>query len=175
MAVEGRYINTWIQHNTIQNTLSFSTILCLFVFSASSLPILCLFYAFPAVLYQFSISSVFSVFPVFSLSRLRHSLSFSVSSLPDLKKPHPFSKLLYGVTCSKNILHTVLEISVVLYYQHLFPLPNPSYELTQTSPLAISPQLFRSKLKTLLFSKSYSDSSSSPYLPPRLNSKHHPR
>src|SRR6218665_1205871 len=30
-----------------------------------------------------------------------------------------------------------------------------SYELTQTSPLAISPQLFHSKLKTLLFSKSY--------------------
>src|SRR6218665_1966026 len=27
---------------------------------------------------------------------------------------------------------------------------------------------------TLLFSKSYPDSSSSPYLPPRLNSKHHP-
>src|SRR6218665_3409333 len=51
---------------------------------------------------------------------------------------------------------------------------DPSYELTQTSPLAISPQLFHSKLKTLLFSKSYPDSSSSPYLPPCLNSKHHP-
>src|SRR6218665_3034106 len=51
---------------------------------------------------------------------------------------------------------------------------DPSYELTQTSPLAISPQLFHSKLKTLLFSESYPDSSSSPYLPPRLNSKHHP-
>src|SRR6218665_3621537 len=51
---------------------------------------------------------------------------------------------------------------------------DPSYELTQTSPLAISPQLFHSKLKTLLFSKSYPDPSSSPYLPPRLNSKHHP-
>src|SRR6218665_2412582 len=51
---------------------------------------------------------------------------------------------------------------------------DPSYELPQTSPLAISPQLFHSKLKTLLFSKSYPDSSSSPYLPPRLNSKHHP-
>jgi len=40
--------------------------------------------------------------------------------------------------------------------------------------LAISPQLFHSKLQTLLFSKSYPDASSSPYLPPRLNSKHHP-
>src|SRR6218665_198204 len=41
-------------------------------------------------------------------------------------------------------------------------------------PLKISPQLFHSKLKTLLFSKSYPDSSSFPCLPPRLNSKHHP-
>src|SRR6218665_248103 len=41
-------------------------------------------------------------------------------------------------------------------------------------PLAISPQLFHSKLKTLLFSKSYPHSSSSPYLPSHLNSKHHP-
>jgi len=42
------------------------------------------------------------------------------------------------------------------------------------SPLAISPQRFHSKLKTLLFNNSYPDSFSSPYLPPRLNSKHHP-
>src|SRR6218665_4092039 len=49
-----------------------------------------------------------------------------------------------------------------------------SYELNKTSPLVISPQLFHSKLKTLLFNKSHPDSSSSPYLPPRLNSKHHP-
>src|SRR6218665_890868 len=36
------------------------------------------------------------------------------------------------------------------------------------------PQLFHSKLKTLLFSNAYSDSSSSPDLPHPLNSKHHP-
>ena len=36
--------------------------------------------------------------------------------------------------------------------------------LTKTSPVAISPQLFHSKLKTLLFNKSYPDSSSSSYL-----------
>lgn len=42
-------------------------------------------------------------------------------------------------------------------------------------PLAISPLLFRSKLKTLLFNKSYLDSSSSPYLSRRLNSKHYPQ
>src|SRR6218665_839576 len=40
---------------------------------------------------------------------------------------------------------------------------DPSYELTKTSSLAISSQLFHSKLKTLFFSKSYPDSSSSPY------------
>src|SRR6218665_1013076 len=45
-------------------------------------------------------------------------------------------------------------------------LSDPSSELTKTSPLAISPQLFHSKLKTLLFNKSYPDLSSSPYLPP---------
>ena len=38
-----------------------------------------------------------------------------------------------------------------------------SYELTKTSPLAISPQVFHSKLKILLFQRSYPDSSSSPY------------
>src|SRR6218665_3869582 len=43
---------------------------------------------------------------------------------------------------------------------------DPSYELTQTSPLAISLQLFHSKLKTLLLSKTYPDLSSSSYLPP---------
>src|SRR6218665_2654463 len=43
-----------------------------------------------------------------------------------------------------------------------------SYELTKTLHLATSPQLFHSKLKTLLFNKSYPDSSSSPYLPPCL-------
>src|SRR6218665_4123087 len=41
--------------------------------------------------------------------------------------------------------------------------------------LAIFQWLFHSKLKTLLFRKSYPDSSSSAYLPPRLSSKHHSR
>src|SRR6218665_271626 len=41
---------------------------------------------------------------------------------------------------------------------------HPSYQLTQTSPLAISPWLFPSKLKTLLPCKSYPGSSSFPYL-----------
>jgi len=37
-----------------------------------------------------------------------------------------------------------------------------SYELTKSSPLAISPQIFHSKLKTLLFNKSYPDLTCSP-------------
>src|SRR6218665_1656143 len=43
-----------------------------------------------------------------------------------------------------------------------------SYELTQTSPFKISLRLFHSKLKTLLFSKSYPDLSSSSS-PPSLS------
>src|SRR6218665_3578357 len=49
---------------------------------------------------------------------------------------------------------------------------DPSNELTQTSPLAISPQLFHSKLETLLLKKILSDSSSSPFLPSFRSSKH---
>src|SRR6218665_2500359 len=48
-----------------------------------------------------------------------------------------------------------------------------SHPTNSPKPLAISPQLFHCKLKMLLFNKSYPDLSSSPYLPPRLNSKHH--
>src|SRR6218665_1136178 len=47
----------------------------------------------------------------------------------------------------------------------LHQISDPFYELTKTSPLVISPQLFHYKLKTLVFSKSYPDSSSSS-LPP---------
>jgi len=49
-----------------------------------------------------------------------------------------------------------------------------SYERTQISPLAISPQIFHSKLKTLLRSKSYPDSYSSPYLSQVKKFIHHP-
>ena len=73
---------------------------------------------------------------------------------------------------------------MVLWYSNIWPtvfvdkwIPQCTYELTQTSPLKISPRLFHSKLKTLLFSKSYPDSSSSTYLPPvsTPNTIHHSR
>src|SRR6218665_1534831 len=56
--------------------------------------------------------------------------------------------------------------------------PRKNFLVPQNSALGlrpcISPRLFHSKLKTLLFGNSYTGSSSSPYLPPRLNSKHYP-
>ena len=72
----------------------------------------------------------------------------------------------------------------------LFPKPEHPHSSTQASlwsvqlsgiiiiiyivPLKLwALQLFHFKLKTLPFNKSYPDSSSSPYLPPRLNSKQH--
>ena len=45
--------------------------------------------------------------------------------------------------------------------QHWDKISDASYELAKTSPLAISLQLFHSKLRTLIFNKSYPDSSSS--------------
>src|SRR6218665_2302215 len=83
-----------------------------------------------------------------------------------------------SVTSSLKFSNRSIDVAAPPLWNKLPPelrqMSDPSYELTQTSPLAISPQLFHSKLKTLLFSESYPDSSSSPYLPPRLNSKHHP-
>src|SRR6218665_76673 len=92
------------------------------------------------------------------------------SSTPTLLRP--------SVTSSLKFSNRSIAVAVPPLWNKLPPalrqMSDPSYELTQTSPLAISPQLFHSKLKTLLFSKSYPDSSSSLYLPPCLNSKHHP-
>src|SRR6218665_3854478 len=83
-----------------------------------------------------------------------------------------------SVTSSLKFADLSLAIAVPPLWNKLPPamrqLSDPSYELTKTSPLATSPQLFHSKLKTLLFNKSYPDLSSSLCLPPRLNSIHHP-
>src|SRR6218665_3388003 len=83
-----------------------------------------------------------------------------------------------SVTSSLKFSNRSIAVAVPPPWNKLPPalrqISDPSYELPRTSPIAISPQLFHNKLKTLLFSKSYPDSSSSPYLPSRLNSKHHP-
>src|SRR6218665_154564 len=82
------------------------------------------------------------------------------------------------VTSSLKFSNRSIAVAVPILWNKLPPalrqISESSYELTQTSPLKISPRLFHSKLKTLPFGKSYPDLSSSSYLPPRLNSKHHP-
>src|SRR6218665_1815059 len=87
--------------------------------------------------------------------------------------------LLPSVTSSLKFSNRSIAVAVPPLLNKLLPalrqISESSYELTQTSPLKISPRIFHSKLKTLLFGKSYPDLSSSSYLPPRLNSKHHPQ
>src|SRR6218665_926018 len=72
-------------------------------------------------------------------------------------------------------LWNVLEID--LWSRHSSRGSHSTSQATKTSPLAIFSQLFHSKLKTLLFNKSYPDSSSSSYFPPisTLNTTHHSR
>src|SRR6218665_226890 len=64
-----------------------------------------------------------------------------------------------SVTSSHKFADRSIAIAVPPLWNKLQPalrrLSHPSYELTKTSPLAISPQLFHSKLKTLLFKKSF--------------------
>src|SRR6218665_2760168 len=92
--------------------------------------------------------------------------------------PHPLTLLRPSVTSSLKFSNRSIAVALPPLRNKLPPalrqISESSYELTQTSPFKISPRLFLSKLKTLLFSKSYPDSSSSSYLHPRLNSKHHP-
>src|SRR6218665_3776231 len=70
-----------------------------------------------------------------------------------------------SVTSSLKFAGRSTAIAVPPLWNKLPPalrqLSDPSYELTKTPPLAISPQLFHSKLKTH-FNKSYPDLSSSP-------------
>ena len=67
-----------------------------------------------------------------------------------------------SVTSSLKFSNRSIAVAVPPLWNKLPPalrqMPDPSYELTRTSPLAISPQLFHScRLKTLLFSKSFPD------------------
>src|SRR6218665_135262 len=104
---------------------------------------------------------------------------FTIQPLRSTRSSSTLTLLRPSVTSSIKFSNCSIAIAFPLFGKKL-PLvkpqiSDPSYERTHTFLLAISPQLFHSKLKTLLFSKSYLDSSASPYLPPRLNSKHHPK
>src|SRR6218665_461970 len=81
-----------------------------------------------------------------------------------------------SVTSSLKFSKRSIAIAVPPLWNKLSPVLRqiPSYERTQTSPHAISQQPFHSKVKTLIFSNSYPDSSSFYTSLPRLNSKHHP-
>src|SRR6218665_2337165 len=99
---------------------------------------------FPVILREFfnSVRQVFTIQP---------SRSTRSSSTQTLLRP--------SVTSSLKFSDCSIAVAVPPLWNKLPPalrqISDPSYELTQTYPLAISPQLFHSKLKTLLFSKSY--------------------
>jgi hypothetical protein len=103
---------------------------------------------------------------------------FSVQPLRSTRSSSTLTLLRPSVTSSLKFANRSIAIAVPPLWNKLPPvlrqISDPSYELTKTSPLAISPQVFHSKLKTLLFHKSYPDSFSSPHLPRHFNSKHHP-
>src|SRR6218665_3057288 len=98
---------------------------------------------------------------------------FLLLQMSSLTLPRP------SITSSLKFANRSLAIAVPPLWNKLLPvlmqISDPSYKLTKTSPLVISLQLFHSKLKTLLFSKSCPNSSSSPYLLPILtpNTIHH--
>src|SRR6218665_1806851 len=109
-------------------------------------------------------------------SYLRHL--FTIKPPRSTRSTSILTLLRPSVTSSLNFSYPSIALAVPPLWSKLPPalrqISDPYYERTQISPLGISPQLFHSKLKTLCFSKSYPDSSSSPHLPSRLNSKHHP-
>src|SRR6218665_2139860 len=114
-----------------------------------------------------------SILPTLILTSVVHHPTTSFNSIIIRSNTTPPS-----VTSSLKFSNRSIAVAVPPLWNKLPPalrhISDPSYELTRISPLAISPQLFHSKLQTLLISKSYPDSSSSPCLPPRLNSKQHP-
>src|SRR5688572_19051347 len=103
---------------------------------------------------------------------------FTVQPLRSTRSSSTLTLLRPSVTSSLKFANRSIAIAVPPLWNKLPPvlrqISDPSYELTKTSPLAVSPQVFHSKLKTLLFHKSYPDSFSSPHLPRHFNSKHHP-
>src|SRR6218665_512599 len=108
---------------------------------------------------------------LFTIHRIQPPRSTRSSSTLTLLRPSVTSALKFS---NRSIYSRSCPASLEQTPPALRQISESSYELTQTSPLKISPRLFHSKLKTLLFGKSNPDLSSSLYLPPLLNSKHHP-
>ena len=122
------------------------------------------------------ISLTYNTLQSFQPSYLRQL--FTIQPPRSTRSSSTLTLLRPSVTSSLKFSNRSIALAVSPLWNKLLPalrqISDPSYELTRTSPLAISPQLFHFKLKTLLFSKSYPDSSSSTCHPLRLNSKHHP-
>src|SRR5678815_5098325 len=80
------------------------------------------------------------------------------------------------VTSSLKVANRSIAIAVPPLWNKLSPvlrqISNPSHELTKTSPLAISPQVFHSKLKHCYFTNPIPIPS--PPLPRHFNFKNHP-
>src|SRR6218665_2569052 len=106
---------------------------------------------------------------------LVHVIQYSVEIQPP-HSTHSSSTLRYA---APPFCRLITKICQVIYSYSCSPETNSHQycdnyltHLVKTYSLAIVPQLFHSKLKTLFFNKSNLDSSSSPYLSPHLNSKH---
>src|SRR6218665_2455177 len=97
-------------------------------------------------------------------SYLRHL--FTIQPDRSTRSSSALTLLRPSVTSTLKFSDRCIAIAVLPLWNKLPPAlrqpSDPSFELTKTQPLAISPQLFQSKLKTLLFNKSYPDLSSSP-------------
>src|SRR6218665_3881479 len=100
------------------------------------------------------------------------------NTIPNTAPPHcqlitKICQSLHSHSClSPSLQHTPCNQYCDNYLTHPPNLGLPNF--TKLHVLPFSPQIFRSRLKALLFSKPFPDSSSSPYLPPLLNSKGHP-
>ena len=83
-----------------------------------------------------------------------------------------------SITSSLKFSNRSIAIAVPPIWNELPPelrqISDPSYNLTKSPPLAVFPKVFHSKLKTLLFLKSYPDFPSPPPLPRRSNSSLYP-
>src|ERR1043165_5066531 len=84
---------------------------------------------------------------------------FTIQPLRPTRSSSSLTLLRPSVISSLKFSNRSIAIAVPPFWKKLPPalrqISDPSYEVTKTPPLAISPQVFHSKLKTLLFGKSY--------------------